>query len=95
MANITAPIKSHFVFSVLKYLSATKYKTVQLNTSKEFGWYKSFSLRRAENNTHVEPKIKANRFPFNSSIAFQTIYMVNAPYAAGKNLIQNIELPSS
>jgi len=42
----------------------------------------------------VAPKINANRFPFNSSMAFQTTTIVNAPNRAGKNLIQNTEFPS-
>ena len=62
--------------------------------SKEFGWYKVFNLKREENKTQVAPKIKANRFPFNASIAFQTIKIVNAPNNVGKNLIQKIVFPS-
>ena len=62
--------------------------------SKEFGWYKVFNLKIAENKTQVAPKIKANNVPFNSSIAFQTIKIVNAPNNAGKNLIQKTVFPS-
>ena len=53
-----------------------------------------FNLKRDENKTQVDPKIKANRFPFNASIAFQTIKIVNAPNNVGKNLIQKIVFPS-
>ena len=42
---------------------------------------------------HVAPRANANKFPFNASMAFQTTTMVNAPNKAGKNRIQNRELP--
>ena len=50
-----------------------------------------FVRNNEENKTQVAPNINANRFPFNSSMAFQTKKIVNAPYKAGKNLIQKIE----
>jgi hypothetical protein len=43
----------------------------------------------------VAPKINANKLPFNSWMAFQTKTIVRAPNNAGKNLIQNSELPKS
>jgi hypothetical protein len=52
-----------------------------------------FNRNRAENNTQVAPNTNANIFPFNVSIVFQTTTIVNAPNNAGKNRIQNKELP--
>ena len=72
-AKTIAPIYSHFKSSVLIYFSNIKYKAVQQNTSKELGWYNVFSRNSAENKTQVAPNINAKRFPFNSSMAFQTI----------------------
>ena len=46
-----------------------------------------------ENKVQVAPKINANKFPFNSSIVFQTTSTVSAPNNAGKNFTQNMELP--
>ena len=43
--------------------------------------------------TQVQPKIKANKFPFSSSIVFQTITIVKTPNNAGKNFIKKTELP--
>ena len=61
--------------------------------SKEFGWYKVFILSKEENNTHVAPRVNANKSPLSSSIAFQTSSMVNAPNSAGINFTQNTALP--
>lgn len=54
-----------------------------------------FNLNSAEKSKQVAPKTKANKFPFNSSIAFQTTTIVSAPNRAGKNRIQNRELPKN
>ena len=72
-----------------------KQNVVQQKTSSEFGWYNKFNLNSTENRIPVAPKINANKFPFNSSIAFHTTIIVNAPNKAGKNLIQNTEPPKS
>ena len=53
-----------------------------------------FKRKRAENNTQVAPNVKANIFPFKASMAFQITTIVNAPNNAGKNRIQNKELPN-
>ena len=66
---------------------------VQLRTSNELGWYKVFNLNSAENKIQVAPKISANKFPFNSSIAFHTTRIVSAPNNDGKNLTQKTEFP--
>ena len=95
MAKTNAPINSHFEFSEFIYFSKTKYKTVQLNTSNELGWYNIFNLKRQENKTQVAPKTNENKFPFNSSMAFQTTKSVKQPYNAGKNLTQKTELPNN
>jgi hypothetical protein len=52
-----------------------------------------FNLRREENKIQVAPSANANKFPFNTSIAFQTTRIVKAPNNAGKNLTQKTELP--
>jgi hypothetical protein len=52
-----------------------------------------FILNNVENSTQEALKISANKFPFNSSVAFHTITMVNAPKRAGKNLTQNTKPP--
>lgn len=61
--------------------------------SKELGWNKIFNLKSAENNTQEAPRIKANKLPFSSSIAFQTTTKVKAPNNAGKNRTQKTEFP--
>ncbi|GAB4110039.1 MAG: hypothetical protein OHK0057_21810 [Thermoflexibacter sp.] len=94
-ANTTAPIKIHCSFSVFRYLISTKYSVVQANTSKELGWYRVFNRNNTENNMQAAPKLKANKSPPSSSIAFQTISIVNAPYKAGKNFTQKTELPNN
>ncbi len=45
--------------------------------------------------TFKAPKIRANKFPFNSSIVFHTINTVSAPKNAGKNLTQKKPFPSN
>ena len=63
--------------------------------SKEFGWYKIFIRSITETKIANEPKTKAYRFPFNSSIVFQTTTIVKAPKKAGKNLTQKNPLPNN
>jgi hypothetical protein len=41
----------------------------------------------------VAPNIKENKFPLNSSIAFHTITIVDAPNNAGTNRTQNSAWP--
>ena len=62
IAKPIAPIYNHFASLVLIYFSTIKYKTVQLSTSKELGWYNVFNRNSAENKTQVAPKINAKRF---------------------------------
>ena len=52
-----------------------------------------FTRNSVENSTQVALKISANKLPFNSSTAFHTTRIVNAPKRAGKNLTQNTEPP--
>jgi hypothetical protein len=46
-----------------------------------------------ENKTAVLPRTNAKRFPFSSSMVFQTTSIVNAPNKAGKNFIQKTVPP--
>ena len=61
--------------------------------SNALGWNNMFTLKRADNNTQLAPRMSANKLPFKASMAFQTTTKVNAPNSAGKNRTQNSVLP--